>query len=80
MYGGGAVTDLMCQKWFVKFQKWFVKFLGNGVWPNNSLLWGTILCIGKCLAAPRPYSLEANIVRDNGHTQSILISKVIGEN
>ena len=37
--GEGAMTDQMCQKWFVKFLGAF------DIWPNNSLPWG-------CLAPP----------------------------
>ena len=37
MYGEGAVTDGMSQKWFAKF-------IGTtDFWPSNSLLWGCLM-------------------------------------
>ena len=37
VYGEGAVTDQM-------YQKWFAKFLGTiDTWPNISLLWGCLM-------------------------------------
>ena len=45
MYGEGAVTDRMCQKWFAKF-------LGTiDIFGQIILCCGTAFCFGRCLAA-----------------------------
>ena len=36
VYAEGAVTDRMCQKWFVKF------LVLLSLWPNNPLPWGCL--------------------------------------
>ena len=45
VYGKVAVTDRMCQKWFVKFHG-IIDILAN------QLCCGAVLCIGRCLASP----------------------------
>ena len=52
--GEGAVTDQMCQKWFVKFLDLLTFF------PNNSLLWGCLMHWKMFSSTPGLYPLEAN--------------------
>ena len=73
MYGEGAVTDRMCQKWFVKF-------LGSiDVLTNNSSLWGCLMHWKMFSSTPGLYHWKP-IAGDRQHTQNIQINKVIGEN
>ena len=52
--GEGAVTDQMCQTWFVKF-------LGAiDILANNSLLWGCLMHWKAFSSSPGLYPLEAN--------------------
>ena len=54
VYGEGAVTDRMCQKWFVKFLVLLT------LWPNDSLLWGCLVHWKMFSSTPGLYPLEAN--------------------
>ena len=57
VYGEGAVTNQMRQKWFEKF-------LGTvDIWPNNSLLWGCLMHCKVVSSTPGLYPLEANSER-----------------
>ena len=57
VYGEGAVTNQMCQKWCEKF-------LGTvDIWPNNSLLWGCLMHWKVVSSTPGLYPLEANSER-----------------
>ena len=59
VYGEGAVTDRMCQKWFAKF-------LGTiDIFGQIILRCGAVLCIGRCLAAPLACTQWKPIVGDS---------------
>ena len=54
VYGEGAVTDQMCQKWLQSFLVLLT------FWPNNSLLWGCLMHWKMIRSTPGPYLLEAD--------------------
>ena len=73
VYREGAVTDQMCQEWFVKY-------LGTiDILANNSLLWGCLMHWKMFSSTPGLYSLEANSGRQPTYSK-YQINKVIGEN
>ena len=57
VYGEGAVTDPMCQKWFAKF-------LGTTDILAKSLLWGCLMHWKVFSSSPSLYPLEANSGRE----------------
>ena len=67
MYGEGAVTDQMCQKWFAKFHAgdFFLDNVPQLGWQSN-----------RDINWEQSTSHQAE---DSRHTQSIQINKVIGE-
>ena len=69
--GEGAVTDQMCQKWFVKFLG-TIDILGKQFFAVRRKESYT----GKCLAAPLPSTHCKPIAGDSRHTPSIQINKV----
>ena len=54
MYGEGAVTGQVCQKWFVKFLVLLT------LWPNDSFPWGCLTYWKVFSSSPGLYPLEAN--------------------
>ena len=54
VYGEGAVTDRTYQKWFAKFLV-LLRF-----WPNNSLMWGSLVHWKMFSSTPGLCPLEAN--------------------
>ena len=75
VYGEGAVTDWLCQKWLVEVSLHY--------WHFGQILLSceAVLCIGRYLAAPLS-SLPTRNQKwgDSGYTQNTQINKVIGEN
>ena len=54
VYGEGAVTDQICQKWFAKFLG------GTHILVKYSLLWGCLMHWKMFSSIPDLYPLEAN--------------------
>ena len=67
--GEGAVTDWMCQKWFVKF-------CAGDFLLDNALLWGRPVEV----ESDQIETLIENNWRYTWYTQNIQVNEIIGEN
>ena len=67
---------------------WLIECVKSGLWSFLVLLTygqiilcrGTVLCIGRCLAALLAFTHKKPIVGDSQHTQNIEINQVTGQN